>query len=538
MDILQKYGGMKTVWLFYSGLVDFEKAPEKLDTLVQRGLKLFNYAFESQQKIFCDGVVKVNKSMLHFINLMTPTDFLSVGYVIKTSSHPVIDLSIESYFDQHDDDRNFLVLSQLQDSNLSQLQDSNLCQLKALKFCSLICNADTESLCEVLKNAKNIQRLELKFKHKDSHYSELLARQISQFTDLHVLTLSCNGSPECFQTFFSSLKVPQTSIELHLEDLDAQFFEALSCGPHAKHLDLDVNNCSINKHGMECLLVCLQNIKEIIMVFRENKFSSDGLAGLAEISYTIQVRKLDLSQNNIGSDCAAGLAGLECMSGLKELYVSQNNIGPGGAAALGCGLKHLTGLGSLSLNYNNFGLDGTAALASEFKYVTGLTDLWLSNNNLGDEGAAALASELKYVTGLTYLELSKNNIGDDGASALASELNYVTGLTFLRLSNNNIGDDGAIALSLGITSHNKLTRLYFSENSVDMTGVMAIIRLLRECESLHNLEFDGIHISIADNDYCFDGTGHLITPENYVAISELLKTEGYKCKYTNALFPI
>ena len=97
---------------------------------------------------------------------------LSVGYVIKTSSHHVIDLYIRIYFGQHDDDRNSLVLSQLQESNLSQLE--------ALKFMSLICDADTESLCEVLKNAKDIKSLELKYKHKDSHYSELLACQISQ----------------------------------------------------------------------------------------------------------------------------------------------------------------------------------------------------------------------------------------------------------------------------------------------------------------------------------------------------------------------
>ena len=48
MDILQKYGDIKTVWLFYSSLVDFEKVPKKLDTLVQRGLESCNYAFESQ----------------------------------------------------------------------------------------------------------------------------------------------------------------------------------------------------------------------------------------------------------------------------------------------------------------------------------------------------------------------------------------------------------------------------------------------------------------------------------------------------------
>ena len=462
MDVLQKYGDMKTVWLFYSGLVDFEKSPRKLDTLVQHGLvscKL--YAFESQQKIFCDFVVKDTNGMLRFGNLMTPTDFLSVGYVIKTSSHPVIELSIRSYFDQDDENRNSLVLSQLQESNLSQL--------KALHFWSLICDADTESLCEVLKNAKNIERLKLKFKHKDSNYSELLACQISQCTYLYCLTLWCNGSPECFQTFFSSLKVPHTSTELYLEDVDAQCFEALSCGPHAKHLELNVINCNINKHGMKCLLVCLQNIKEIEMNFYLNNFSSDELVGLAEISDSIHVRELYLSQNNIGSDCAAGLAELKCMSGLEILDVSHNNIGPGGAAALGCGLKNLTGLESLGLGYND----------------------------IGDDGAAALACGLKYVTGLTYLDLS----------------------------NNSIGDDGATALSLGLTCHSELRRLDLSGNSVDVTAVKAVIRLLRECESLQELKFNGIRITTCDDQPYFDVTvSDLITPEDCVAISELLKT--------------
>ena len=56
-----------------------------------------------------------------------------------------------------------------------------------------------------------------------------------------------------------------------------------------------------------------QNIKEIRMSFDENKLASNGLAGLAEISDTIQLRGLDLSSwNDIGSDCAAGVAGLKC----------------------------------------------------------------------------------------------------------------------------------------------------------------------------------------------------------------------------------
>ena len=407
---------------------------------------------------------------------------------------------------------------------LSQLQESNLSQLKALKIRPL-CNADTESLCDVLKSAKTIETLELNFKNKDSHYSELLARQISQCADLHRLTLSCNGSSECFQTFSSSLKVPQTSIELNLVDLDAQCFEALSCGPHAKYLDLDVGNCNINKHGMKCLLVCLQNIKEINMRFYGNKFSSDGLAGLAEISDTMHVRALDLSGNNLGSDCAAGLAGLKCMPGLKTLWLSRSNIGLGGAAALGCGLKYLTGQENLSVYYNDIGSDGAAALASKLKYVTGLTSLWLSNNNISDDGAAALASELKYVTGLSYLGLSDNNIGDDGAAALASELKYVTGLTYLGLSDNNIGDDGAIAFSCGLTSHRQLRRLDLSGNSIDVTADKAVIRLLRECESLQDLKLGGIHITTAEDQPYFDVTvSHFITHEDFVAISELLKT--------------
>ena len=58
------------MWLFYSGLVDFEKAPEKQDV----GNHATSYAFESQQKIFCDGVVKGNNSFIHW----SGTDILSL----------------------------------------------------------------------------------------------------------------------------------------------------------------------------------------------------------------------------------------------------------------------------------------------------------------------------------------------------------------------------------------------------------------------------------------------------------------------------
>ena len=528
MDILQKYRDMKTVWLFYSGLVDFEKAPEKLDTLVQHGLESCKYAFESQQEIFCDGVIKACNSKLRCEDLMTPTDFQSVGYVIKTSTHPVTDLNIASYFDEYNDNRNSLVLSQLQESRF-------LNHLTKFWFISLTCDADTESFCEVLIKAKNIRALKLKFKHKDSNYAELLACQISQCADLNCLDLSYDGSPECFQTFFSSLKVPQTFIRLHLNDLDAQCFEALYCGLHAEYLFLDVFNCNLSKHGMKCLLVCLQNIKKINTFFLKNKFANDGLAGLAEISDTIQVRELDLSRNNIGSDCAAGLAGLKCMSGLKRLRLSHNNIRHGGADALGCGLKYLTGLEELYVDNNNIGFDGAMSLAKGVKVIAGLTILNLAGNNIGPKGAAALGSILKFITRLRCLDLWYNSIGPDGAAALARELKYVTELTDLDLSCNNIGSDGAIALSSGLTSLSKLWRLCLSSNSIDVAGIKAVIRSVRQCESLRELLISADHEerpSLDNRHDLYVGITGVVSPNDSSVVTDLMEASRHKFKKT------
>ena len=528
MDILQKYRDMKTVWLFYSGLVDFEKAPEKLDTLVQHGLKLCIYAFESQQKMFCDGVVRAYNCKLSFFDLMTPTDFLCIGYVIEKSSCPIIDLYMDSCFHQYDDDRNSLVLSRLQKSNY-------LNQLKVLVFAIPIHDADTESICEVLQKAKNVENLRLNFKHENFHCAELLACQISQYADMNHLSLSYNGSPECFQTFFSCLKLPQTSISLRLNDLNAQCLEALSYGLHAKSLHLTVKYCGINIHGMKCLLVCLQNIKKITMCFRYNKFASNGLAGLAKISDTIQVRELDMSWNNISSDCAAGLAGLKCMSGLKILSLSDNDIGPGGAAALGCGLKYLTGLEKLYVCNNNIGSDGTIDLAKGLQHITRLKVLSLIGNDIGPDGAIAVANILKYIIRLTFLDLSGNNIGPDGAAALGSELRCVTELTLLELSNNNIGPDGAIALSFGLSSLSKLRRFNLSLNSVDVAGVKTVINSVRECEALREFLCTTHHMErpSLDNEHdLFVTVTGVVSPDDSAAITNLIETSQHKYKKT------
>ena len=90
VHVLQEYSSqrqMGVMMLFYCGLVNFDDAPERLDIIIKGStcLRLCHYAFESQQKKVCDVVVK---TYFHFDEILAPTDFLAIGYVIATSSEP------------------------------------------------------------------------------------------------------------------------------------------------------------------------------------------------------------------------------------------------------------------------------------------------------------------------------------------------------------------------------------------------------------------------------------------------------------------
>ena len=439
-DLVLKSYHMNKVWRFYISLIDFAKALSKIDLFISQihwaDLYLCQCAFDLQQQIVCDEVLKKNSGTLSFDNVQTPADILAIDYVIETSSLSLTQLVIGAY--EHDDERII--------SLFSHLQKKDLQKLRILQFGTLFDNG-TASLCEVVKSATNIIFLVLTIKHTCSCNATKLADQINHCTKLEFLQLHYSGTAECIQSFVTSLSPSVPKFHLKLDKLDSQSIQALSIGlqhcNYSNNLTLRVTHSDINDIGKTCLADGLRNIKNLYLNLSHNNIDSNGITTLAERLDTLHLKYLNLSHNNISPHGAAALAGeMKCLTELHRLDLSNNNIGPDGAAALAGEMKCLTELHRLDLSNNNIGPDGAAALAGEMKCLTNLQWLDISHNNIGPDGAAALAGEMKCLTNLQWLDISHNNIGSDGAAALAGETKCLTELFRLDLSDNNFGPDG------------------------------------------------------------------------------------------------
>ena len=247
--ILKRYP-WKAVWLFYSGLADLEKPPKILDQLLSHNLiKLCRYALESQDKILSDKILRDRSGRFILFNSMTPIDFLSLEHVIKTSSLPITRFNFYSY--DHDHNRMRALLQQLNKANVQQLCDLDIGEIS---------DDETNSLCEVLQTATNIATLHLNIKHTRSCCAKELALQINHCTELFNLRLSYSGTPECIQTFFSSLSPSTFCLVLSFVKLDSQSIQALGNGLqhiHTSDLTLRVTGSDVNEDDMTCLVeVC------------------------------------------------------------------------------------------------------------------------------------------------------------------------------------------------------------------------------------------------------------------------------------------
>ena len=462
LNILEENSEKKTVWLFYSGLADLEKTPKILDKLFSHDLmELCRYALESQKETLSDKVLKDGYGRLTFYYTLTPTDLLSIEYVIKTSSLPITAIYIRSY--DHDHNRMRALLQQLHKANVWHLNDLSI---------NNICDVETSSLCELLQTATNIASLHLYIKHTSSRCAKKLAVEINRTTTLNYLQLCYSGTSECIQTFVSSLSPPSVSIWcLSFEKLDSQSIQSLGSGLHYVHtnslyLRVTVSDSDINGDSMRYLVDGLQNIEALRLDLPHNNIDSCGITLLAERLNTLK---------------------------LTSLHLSHNNIDPVGATALAAGVN----------------------------VSTELVKLDLSHNNVGPDGANALARGVQYLTKLRIIELSHNDIGPDGATALGGRMNFLTGFEELDLSHNNIGSNGAIALAGGFQCLTKLRKCDLSHNNIDMAAVKAVLTSLKKCDCLRALyinESDDNDSVRSDANIVIRG---LVSPIDSINISEL-----------------
>ena len=462
MKVIQWYSKSKhmiTVWTFYFGLGMF--GLKMLRNLIHNAetVKVLRYAFESQQKLVCDEIMKQKKGSLRCYDILTPTDLQAIGYIIATTSEPVSELRLNDCL--YDDDRITILLE--------QLSQKKVCALNTLEICSTIYSNEISRLVNVLKFATSLIDLELNIKNITPDEATCLVDQMKQIAGLNFLTLHYSSPASSIKVLLDGLRgiAASASLRLSFEEVDKEGVLALGSG-----LELHTNT----------------NISELYM-----------------------------TNSSIGLDGATGLAnGLRHLTELRTLHLSHNNIGHDGFNSLCNGLQYLTSLQYLDLSHSDTD-DDTSSLGHVLRHLTRLKYLYLSHTNIV-LGMSHLVSGLQCLTDITILNLSHNNISSDGASSLAHTFQYLTNLKNLYLSHNNIGADGMTSLASGLSHLTKLWYLDVSHNNIDLEGAKTIITSLKGCQLYRaaiNLE-DGHYVK---GGIIVHG---LVSPDNTTAIADLV----------------
>ena len=396
---------MQVVWKFYCGLVNFnvdgEFASLMDSTRLRKDDDLFcvQCAFESQQSIACDYVVK--SGALSFRNhFLTPSDFSAIGYAIYRGSHPVTKLTFNK------------------------------------------CNLSTEGITAFLEEVK--ERIVLSsitticFHHKACVTEQLVTLKLllKETVSLELLDISnTNLGPKKIKQFTDDLTLANltTVIMTPFEKLDKASLKRLTFGSSLQQFVFRGGNISLS-------------LLENALSDNEPLFYRT-LSTLPEVSPQLKLPAK-------GDYCVS--KDLKQLSCCTSLDLTELHIGDSGCQHLADSVVHWTKLQTLVLYNNGIGDSGAEHLARFFSACVNISKLDLRLNRIGDAGAIAIAKTIQSCTKLHTFRFGYNLISDAGASALAENISCLTDLGLLQLSYNRIGDEGAIAITKAVSSSCKL----------------------------------------------------------------------------------
>ena len=235
MTIIQKQSSltMPTMWTFYCGLVDFSNGVERLQNLLTRydTNHCLSFAFESQQPVVCDFLVRTLSGKFHF--LLLRVDIHGLGYVIGNTSLPVTELSL-MYFPSDDDDVSTALLRalQLNKEKLHNLQELNI-------FDSFLNNAHVTLLASVLKACTRLTKASLCFKNIDSDSISCFADGLTSLLYLKSLDLECEGStPGAITVLLDGLQ-HLTNVDLNITFAHLSISDAVELGRRLDQLTIN-----------------------------------------------------------------------------------------------------------------------------------------------------------------------------------------------------------------------------------------------------------------------------------------------------------
>ena len=400
IKLLQEHGKksrMSNVLVFYCGMIQFTEDDARLCvvnfssySLVKRSSDKLRCAFESQQRVVCDSVVKTEGGIVIQSCYLTLVDISSMVYIISNISSHLQRLKITNCHMNADKLKYFF------ECFTSCTHSDILCELALLNYLELSCNSlDVEGvvvLVSALNNA-NIHLRVLRLNRNDfgSEGARVLLDDLNCRQDIEELSLGVNdieGAVWGGLKYWINLKVLYVSG-------NAIDVPSLLDG---------IVGTSQNCVGQPCINLQVLNVRHCEMDSPETKALIDGL------KLCTGLQELDLSGNNVGMEGVVELCdGLKCWHKLKELRMAHIGIGGDSVVVLAKGLQNCKALEVIDLSINSIDADGAIILANGLKNCSALRAINLQSNEIGSEGTLALVEKLKSWPNLENLHLKRYN---------------------------------------------------------------------------------------------------------------------------------
>ena len=510
-DIFLKYScenRMKNVWKFYSGLVQYDSItipvmfgdrnqrhvspsdPSYKTDICFGELYKVQCAFESQQKEYCDFVVR-NGTFIFEDKMFTGSDFFALGHVITTTSCPVPSLFFSdchwdreatSFFSIKQEKQDFISLKFHPD--IDEAVEEINCVLSQLYF---IEGLDVTGLwlneSRIVTLTKNVTLPRLKYLK--------IPLPIMPFSE-----------PE---NLLKLLTFGSHTINAVYLDYSYQSDHGLSFGEWRKCLYFALgfqNDISSNIPWM-----CFNN-SEFLCSQESSRFSccsfislvncgidDDGTNILAKELNTLVLEKIILDFNRISDPGIAALtACIAKCTVIREISVQCNNISDTGAVVLASVLGDVSSLRKLDLQGSAITNEGAVAIAKATKSQHKLT-LSLCSVSITEEGVHKV---LNYkgnarVRALDFDSSSWQAIEDAGINSMAKALMCGT-LPMLKVSIKNIEKINKLAVE---SEHIMNVGGLKCEGDKDiLPGLCEIIEVMKNIRvlSLINVEYENLDI--------------------------------------------
>ena len=370
LEVITQYSQKKhmiVVWKFYCGLVNFNEQEQKLRKIMSLKDDLFNVhcAFESQQTVTCDSVVRAAESgTLAFINhFLTPSDSTAIGYVIKNAKVQVEKVVLDR-----------CTLSQGAVDALIDEADDKIASLKALSFHGKDClMGQFQLLNTCLQSMASLEVLDISNTNLGAKKVQVLIENLT-LPNLQTLKLSSSMLDNYKGLLRTLVFNSPTFRQVLLVD------EGL---PHHQGLIIGSFGFSPFLHG--CGSLAHVNIQDHLFEPGELKVLSNSIGQFSCCT------NLCLTNCNIGDDIGV----LKNLALLESFDVSVNGISDSGATAVADNIQHCKKLQNVNMSFNHIGDSGAMALAESLHLLIDLKKLDLSYNRIGDEGAIAVTRAIK-----------------------------------------------------------------------------------------------------------------------------------------------